>query len=245
MDSKLRRTAWPPPAALGRAARLEDAAGRYIEAAKASFPRGLRLDDLKIVIDCAHGAAYRVAPTVLWELGATVVPVGVAPDGFNINQGCGSTVPDYLCAQVLEHGAHLGIALDGDADRVVIADEHGELIDGDQILALIARSWHAAGPAARRRHRRHGDVQPRAGTVPARPGPGAASHPGRRPLRGGAHARDRRQCRRRAIRPRHPVRLRHHRRRAAGGVAGAGGDRGARRGRRARCAGCSRRCRNG
>jgi phosphoglucosamine mutase len=133
-----------PAAQLGRAARLEDAAGRYIEAAKATFPRGLRLDDLKIVIDCANGAAYRVAPTVLWELGATVIPVGVAPDGFNINRGCGSTQPEYLCAQVVEHGAHLGLALDGDADRLLISDEHGELIDGDQILALIAQSWARA-----------------------------------------------------------------------------------------------------
>ena len=133
------------PASLGRAARLDDAAGRYIESAKASFPRGLRLDDLKIVVDCANGAAYRVAPTVLWELGATVISIGVSPDGFNINRGCGSTVPEYLCAQVLEHGADLGIALDGDADRLLIADENGELIDGDQILALIARSWAACG----------------------------------------------------------------------------------------------------
>ncbi|HET7881559.1 MAG TPA: phosphoglucosamine mutase [Acetobacteraceae bacterium] len=133
------------PAALGRAARLDDAAGRYIEVAKASFPRGLRLDGLRIVVDCAHGAAYRVAPTVLWELGATVIPLGVAPDGFNINRGCGSTVPEHFCAQVVEHGAHLGIALDGDADRLLIADETGELIDGDQILALIARSWSATG----------------------------------------------------------------------------------------------------
>jgi phosphoglucosamine mutase len=133
------------PADLGRASRLDDAAGRYIEAAKASFPRGLRLKDLRIVIDCAHGAAYRVAPTVLWELGATVIPVGVAPDGFNINRGCGSTVPEFLCGQVLEHGADLGIALDGDADRVLIADEHGELIDGDQLLALIGASWADSG----------------------------------------------------------------------------------------------------
>ncbi len=133
------------PASLGRASRLDDAAGRYIEAAKACFPRGLRLDDLKIVVDCAHGAAYRVAPTVLWELGATVVPVGVSPDGFNINRGCGSTVPEYLCAQVVEHGAQLGIALDGDADRLLMADEKGELIDGDQILALIAQSWAGNG----------------------------------------------------------------------------------------------------
>jgi phosphoglucosamine mutase len=133
------------PLRLGRAARLEDAAGRYIEAAKATFPRGLRLDELKIVLDCANGAAYRVAPTVLWELGATVIPVGVGPDGFNINRGCGSTAPDLLCAQVLEQGADLGLALDGDADRLIVCDERGELIDGDQILALIARSWAEAG----------------------------------------------------------------------------------------------------
>src|SRR6202046_3019630 len=130
---------------LGRAARLDDAAGRYIEAAKASFPRGSRLDGLRIVVDCANGAAYKVAPTVLWELGATVIPIGVTPDGFNINKGCGSTVPDFLCAKVVEHGAHLGIALDGDADRVIIADENGEVVDGDQILALIAQTWHRAG----------------------------------------------------------------------------------------------------
>jgi phosphoglucosamine mutase len=134
-----------PPAKLGRAVRLDDAAGRYIEAAKATFPRGLRLDGLKIVVDCANGASYRVAPAVLWELGAQVIPVGVAPDGFNINDGCGSTVPEHLCAQVVEHGAHLGVALDGDADRLLLSDEHGELIDGDQILALIARSWGASG----------------------------------------------------------------------------------------------------
>ena len=131
------------PSKLGRAARLDDAPGRYIEAAKATFPRRLRLDDLKIVVDCANGAAYRVAPTVLWELGANVISVGVTPDGFNINKGCGSTSPDYFCKQVVDNGADLGIALDGDADRVLIADEHGRLIDGDQILGLIARSWAA------------------------------------------------------------------------------------------------------
>jgi phosphoglucosamine mutase len=133
------------PHALGRAARLEDAAGRYIEAAKSSFPRGQRLDGLRVVLDCAHGAAYKVAPTVLWELGATVIAVGTSPDGLNINKGCGSTVPEYLCAQVAEHGAHLGIALDGDADRLILADENGDLVDGDQILALIATSWHRTG----------------------------------------------------------------------------------------------------
>lgn len=136
------------PDHLGRAARLEDAPGRYIEAAKATFPRGRRLDGLKIVLDCAHGAAYRVAPTILWELGANVVPLGVAPDGFNINQGCGSTDPKLLCARVLAEGADLGIALDGDADRLVLVDERGQMIDGDQILALIARRWQAAGQLA-------------------------------------------------------------------------------------------------
>ncbi len=133
------------PDRLGRAARLNDAGGRYIEAAKATFPRGLTLDGLKIVVDCANGAGYRVAPTVLWELGATMVPLGVEPDGFNINRDCGSTVPDLLRAKVLEQKADLGIALDGDADRLLLIDERGEAVDGDQILALIARSWRLAG----------------------------------------------------------------------------------------------------
>ena len=134
-----------PPARLGRASRLEDAPGRYIEAAKASFPRGQTLDGLRIVVDCAHGAGYRVAPTVLWELGAEVIPIGVAPDGFNINKAVGSTAPAALATLVRERRADLGIALDGDADRVVLVDEAGQVIDGDQILALIARSWHAQG----------------------------------------------------------------------------------------------------
>jgi phosphoglucosamine mutase len=133
------------PTKLGRARRLEDAAGRYIESAKASFPRGLTLDGLRVVVDCAHGAAYRVAPTVLAELGAEVIRVGVSPDGFNINQDCGSTHPALLCGEVLAHGADLGIALDGDADRVLLADERGQLIDGDQVLALIAQSWARDG----------------------------------------------------------------------------------------------------
>ena len=134
-----------PPAELGRASRLDDAGGRYIEAAKASFPRGLRLDGLKIVVDCANGAGYKVAPAVLWELGAQVTSVGVNPDGFNINRGCGSTEPAFLSARVLEHGAHVGIALDGDADRLIVVDECGQIIDGDQILALVARAWLASG----------------------------------------------------------------------------------------------------
>jgi phosphoglucosamine mutase len=131
------------PRDLGRASRLGDAAGRYIEAAKQSFPRGQTLEGLRIVVDCAHGAGYRVAPTVLFELGAEVVPLGVEPDGFNINQGVGSTAPQLLAAAVGERRADLGIALDGDADRLVLVDEKGETIDGDQILAMIAASWHA------------------------------------------------------------------------------------------------------
>jgi phosphoglucosamine mutase len=132
------------PARLGRAVRLEDAAGRYMEAVKNSFPRGLRLDGLKIVVDCANGAAYRVAPTVLWELGAEVISVGVTPDGFNINRDCGSTLPNFLSGEVRRHGADLGLALDGDADRLIVSDEKGQIVDGDQILALIARSWIGA-----------------------------------------------------------------------------------------------------
>lgn len=133
------------PEKIGRASRLNDAAGRYVESAKASFPRKLRLDGMKIVLDCANGSAYRVAPTALWELGAEVIRLGCAPDGVNINENCGSTHPEALCATVVQHKAHLGIALDGDADRVLISDETGRLIDGDQILALIAQSWARDG----------------------------------------------------------------------------------------------------
>ena len=123
------------PDDLGRATRLEDAPGRYIEFVKQTFPRGLRLDGLKVVTDCANGAAYKVAPTVFWELGADVVPIGVQPDGLNINRDCGTTNLSYLREQVVTHGADLGVALDGDADRVVLIDELGQVIDGDQILA--------------------------------------------------------------------------------------------------------------
>jgi phosphoglucosamine mutase len=131
--------------AIGRAKRIDDSQARYIEFAKRTFPRNLRLDGFRIVIDCAHGAAYKVAPEVLWELGADIVPLGVSPDGTNINLDCGSTAPEAMCQKVREMRADFGIALDGDADRVVMADEHGRIIDGDQILALIARSWSANG----------------------------------------------------------------------------------------------------
>lgn len=133
------------PAELGRARRLDDAEGRYIEFVKGTFPRGQRLDGLKVVIDCAHGAAYKVAPATLWELGAEIVTSGAAPDGFNINQDCGSTDTDSMRRLVVEHGADLGIALDGDADRILVADETGALLDGDQLMAAIADSWLGTG----------------------------------------------------------------------------------------------------
>ncbi len=136
------------PTKLGRAQRMEDAPGRYIEAAKRSFPRHLTLEGLRVVVDCAHGAGYAVAPKVLYELGADVVSLGVAPDGFNINKGCGSTAPGELAGLVRERRADLGIALDGDADRLVLVNSEGETVDGDQILALIAESWAKDGRLA-------------------------------------------------------------------------------------------------
>jgi phosphoglucosamine mutase len=142
-DSVLNHEAIPlaAPDRIGRARRLDDAPGRYMEFVKSSFPRGARLDGLKIVLDCANGAAYKVAPTVLWELGAEVVQIGVAPDGFNINRECGTTAIESLIARVVLEHADVGIALDGDADRVILVDERGQIVDGDQIMGLIASSW--------------------------------------------------------------------------------------------------------
>ena len=131
------------PGDLGRVRRIDDSQARYIEIAKASFPRQLNLSGLKVVIDCANGAAYKVAPEVLYELGAEVVSVGVSPNGFNINADCGSTHPSTMVEAVRESGAHIGIALDGDADRVAICDETGQVVDGDQIMAIIAGAWAA------------------------------------------------------------------------------------------------------
>ncbi len=130
---------------IGRAKRIDDAQARYIEFVKRTFPRSLTLEGMRVVVDCANGAAYRVAPTVFWELGAEIVALGVSPDGMNINDECGSTFPDAMCKKVIETRADLGIALDGDADRVVMCDENGKLIDGDQLLALIAKSWSKSG----------------------------------------------------------------------------------------------------
>jgi len=128
------------PAELGRAKRLEDAGGRYIEFVKQSFPRGLRLDGLRVVVDCANGAAYKVAPTVFWELGAEVFPIADEPDGLNINRECGALAPELMRREVLARRADIGIALDGDADRLIVADERGVILDGDQLMALIATS---------------------------------------------------------------------------------------------------------
>ena len=130
---------------IGRARRIEDARGRYIHFVKSTFPEHLRLDGLKIVVDCANGAAYQVAPSALWELGAEIVAIGVSPNGTNINDQCGSTAPAAVQAKVLETGADLGIALDGDADRLIVVDDKGRIIDGDQLMALIGRSWARRG----------------------------------------------------------------------------------------------------
>lgn len=130
---------------IGRARRIEDARGRYIHAVKSSFPADLRLDGLKIVVDCANGAAYQVAPSALWELGAEVIAIGVGPNGTNINDGCGSTAPMLLQETVVSSGADIGIALDGDADRLIVVDEKGQIVDGDQIMALIAANFARAG----------------------------------------------------------------------------------------------------
>lgn len=130
-----------PAASIGRARRIEDARGRYIHFVKTTFPEALRLDGLKIVIDCANGAAYNVAPTALWELGAEIVTLGIVPNGININDKVGSTHPQTLQEMVVMHGADIGIALDGDADRLILVDEKGHVVDGDQIMAMIGRSW--------------------------------------------------------------------------------------------------------
>jgi phosphoglucosamine mutase len=134
-----------PSALLGRAKRIDSAHARYIEFAKRTLPRNLGLDGLRIVLDCANGAAYKVAPEALWELGAEVITIGDEPDGFNINKDVGSTRPEALSSKVRELRADLGIALDGDADRVLIVDEHGQIVDGDQLMGVIARSWQEDG----------------------------------------------------------------------------------------------------
>ena len=137
------------PADLGRAKRIDDAQARYVEIVKSTFPRSRNLSSLRLVIDCANGAAYKVAPTALWELGADVIPIGVEPNGFNVNEDCGSTAPARLAKEVVKYRADLGIALDGDGDRLILCDEKGRIIDGDQILAMLATHWHRSGELAK------------------------------------------------------------------------------------------------
>lgn len=136
------------PQSIGRAKRIDSAQERYIEFAKRTLPRKIRFDGLRIVVDCANGSAYKVAPAALWELGAEVISIGVDPNGFNINKDCGSTSPTALCRKVREVRADIGIALDGDADRVLITDEKGHVVDGDQLMAVIAQSWQQRGRLA-------------------------------------------------------------------------------------------------
>lgn len=133
------------PENIGRASRVESAIGRYVEAVKTTFPVGKRLDGLRVVVDCANGAAYRAAPEVLWELGAEVIPLGVQPNGYNINKGVGSTYPEAAALAVLDNCADLGICLDGDADRIAIIDNKGQVADGDQLMGLIASRWAQSG----------------------------------------------------------------------------------------------------
>jgi phosphoglucosamine mutase len=128
----------PPPDKLGKASRLDDAQGRYVEFLKSGLPRRQNFEGLKVVVDCAHGAAYKIAPQLLWELEAEIVPIGVQPNGRNINDGYGATATEKLERMVVEHKAHIGVALDGDADRLILVDERGQRIDGDQIMALLA-----------------------------------------------------------------------------------------------------------
>ena len=137
-----------PSSQIGRARRIDDAQGRYIHFAKSTFPENLRLDGMRIVLDCANGAAYKVAPSALWELGADVVAIGVTPNGTNINDGVGSTAPQTLAETVVASGADIGIALDGDADRLIVVDETGTIVDGDQLMATIAASWARQGRLA-------------------------------------------------------------------------------------------------
>ena len=133
---------------IGRAQRIDDGMYRYVERAKSSFPSGMRLDGIKVVVDCANGAAYRAAPEVLWELGADVIPVGVSPNGRNINDNCGSTHPQTAAETVVAHGADLAICLDGDADRIILVDEKGQVADGDQLMGLMAAGWAGEGGLA-------------------------------------------------------------------------------------------------
>ena len=208
---------------LGRAKRIDDVQARYIEFAKRTLSRDVSFEGMRVVIDCANGAAYKVAPEALWELGAEVIKIGVEPNGFNINQDVGSTAPEALARKVREMRADVGIALDGDADRMIIVDEKGHVVDGDQVMAVIAESWRDDGRLAKPGI--VATVMSNLGLERYLNGLGldARAHRGRRPLCDRADAREGLQRRRRAVGPRHLLRLLDDRRRPRVGAAGAGG----------------------
>ena len=213
---------WPTPDGLGRAKRIDGVHDRYIEFAKRTLPR---VDVARRA--CASSSIAPMAPPTRWRpprcgnSAPRSSPINVEPNGFNINEDCGSTHPAGLSKKVHEVRADIGIALDGDADRVIIVDENGDVVDGDQIMALIAEILAPGRPACRRRRRRHRHVQSRPRALPRRHRAAAAPHQGRRPLCRRAHARARLQCRRRAVRPYRAVGFLDHRRRAGLGAAGA------------------------
>ena len=210
---------------IGSAKRIDDGRGRYEEFAKSTLPGGVRLSGLKVVIDCANGAAYKCAPEVLWELGAEVIPVGVHAQ--RLQHQPEMRLDRHFAPRPRRWwrmARDIGISLDGDADRVMILDETGRVADGDQIMALLAARWSEQGRLDGRRAGGDGDVEPGAGAVPQRPRHRAGTHAGGRPLCGRADAGGGDEPRRRAIGPYRDDRFCHHRRRAAGGAAVPGGD---------------------
>ena len=186
---------------IGKAQKLEDARGRYVAFAKATFPRDLSLDGVRVVIDAAHGAAYVVAPLVLQELGASVHAIGVKPNGVNINRDSGALHPDNARAEVVRRGAQIGIALDGDADRVIVIDEKGQIVDGDAVMAMCAIRMMRDKELQARHGGGHGHEQPRSRAIADQAGGAAGADARRRPLRGRSHAQGRVQPRRRAVGP--------------------------------------------
>ena len=232
------------PDDIGKATRIDDALGRYLVFLKSCLPRSVVFDGLKVAIDCANGAAYKVGPEALEELGAEVVTIGVDPDGKNINLNCGAMHLDAIRETVLREHCNVGIALDGDGDRVMLIDERGEVCDGDDVMALLGRKLAAEGRLARQRCRRHRDEQFRTRACAARRGRAADSHRGRRPLGRARDAPELVQPRRRAIGPRHLHGSLDHRRRPdqrAAGARATGRQRPNRSASCARCAAC-RRC---
>ena len=221
LSGEIERLPKPSASEIGRARRIDDAQGRYIVYLKNTFPRDLTLEGLKIVIDCAHGAAYRVAPTVFEELGAEVILTGDRPNGKNINRDCGALYPEYMASVVRENGANAGFALDGDADRLILADEKGEILDGDQIMAICAKHLYRAQYAEGQNRCCNDHEQPGFRGGPAQDGRAPHKDAGRRQVRSGTYAPERLQPRGRTVRAHGFSRSRHDRRRYALGPPGA------------------------